>query len=182
MKCSREFKAVHHSGTRSMSEVRWIILHDEEAATARGAAAWFANPRSAGSAHVCVDDHECYRTLADNQIPWAAPGANTSGLHIEQAGFASWSKIQWLKRLKTLHRAATCAARWSLAYNIPLEMLSPSELKMGRRGVAGHVHCTAAFGGSHTDPGPNYPYGRFIRMAKRRRKAIRIARALRRKR
>lgn len=156
-----------------MSEVRWIILHDEEASTARGAAAWFANPDSAGSAHVCVDDKECYRTLLDNQIPWAAPGANTSGLHIEQAGFAKWTRMQWLKRYATLHRAAVIAARWSKQYDIPLQLLTPGELKMGRRGVAGHVHCTAAFGGSHTDPGPNYPYGRFLRMARRRKRFVR---------
>src|SRR4029453_1456329 len=62
--CSREFyKAAHSSGTRRLSEIIWIVLHDEEAATARSAAAWFQNPRSGGSAHLCVDDNECYRCL-----------------------------------------------------------------------------------------------------------------------
>jgi hypothetical protein len=67
--CSREFyKAAHSSGTRRLREIIWIVLHDEEAATARAAAAWFQNPRSGGSAHLCVDDNECYRCLAGGEL------------------------------------------------------------------------------------------------------------------
>src|SRR5947207_8384461 len=43
--CSREFlPAYHTSGTRPLSDVRWIVLHDEEAPTARSAAEYFKSP------------------------------------------------------------------------------------------------------------------------------------------
>lgn len=151
-------------------------MHDEEAPTALSAAAWFANPKSAGSAHVCVDDKECYRTLPDMMIPWAAPGANTQGLHIEQAGWASWSRMMWLKHLLTLHRAAMIAARWSIHYDIPLRFLHAPELKAGEKGVTTHAECTKAFGGTHTDPGPEWPQGRFMRMARRRKRVLKLRR------
>ena len=66
--CSRRFHAVHTSGTRDTKIVRWIVLHDTESASAQSAAAWFANPNSQGSAHLCVDDEICYRTLRNDEI------------------------------------------------------------------------------------------------------------------
>src|SRR4029077_17905279 len=86
--------AYHSSGKRNTNDVHWIILHDEEAPTAKGSAAYFKSPNSGGSAHLCVDDDACYRCLLNADIPWgsaSAFGANTHGFHIEQAGYAKWS-------------------------------------------------------------------------------------------
>ena len=168
VRCSRQFTAVHSSGTRFANAIKWVILHDEEAATARSAAAWFQNPDSAGSAHLCVDDHECYRTLSDSVIPWAAPGANTNGLHIEMAGFAAWKKWQWLKHKRMLDRSADRVARWCVKYDIPPRFLNPGELAAGRKGISTHANVTKAFGGSHTDPGLFFPRRRFMRKVRRR--------------
>ena len=89
--CDRTYyKAVHHGGTRALSDILWIVLHDEESPTAKSAAAYFQTQASGGSAHLCVDDNECYRCLANEDIPWGAPGANTNGFHIEQAGMSSF--------------------------------------------------------------------------------------------
>ena len=93
--CSRRFRAVHTSGRRDPRRIRWIVLHDEEAKTAVAAAAWFTNPESQGSAHLCVDDVICFRTLDNADIAWGTPGANEDGFHIEQAGFARWSAVIW---------------------------------------------------------------------------------------
>lgn len=174
VRCSREFTATRQSGSRFASAIKWIILHDEEAPTARSAAAWFANPRACGnggpcgSAHLAMDDKECYRTLSDSIIPWAAPGANTNGLHIEMAGFAAWKKWQWLKHKRMLDRAADRVARWCVKYDIPPRFLSPSELKAGRKGISTHANVTKAFGGSHTDPGLFFPRRRFMRKVRAR--------------
>ena len=175
MACSREFHAVHSSGPRPLSVIKWVCIHDEEALTARGAATWFQNPASGGSAHKCVDDNECYRTLGDNMIPWAAANANLNGLHLEIAGFAAWPRTRWLKRIKSLRRAADAAARWCVEYDIPPHWLSPEDMHAGRKGLITHATVSAytikyGLQGDHThsDPGPNFPKKRFRRMVARR--------------
>lgn len=173
MACDRTYHAVHHSGPRRESDILWVIMHDEEADNARSAAAWFANPASGGSAHVCVDDSICYRTLDDLMIPWGASNANLNGLHIEQAGYAAWPRWRWIKRLKTLNRAARIAARWSLRYNIPVRWLGPADLHAKTKGFTDHAtvsRYTALYGlqgdRSHTDPGKGWPRKRFMRLVR----------------
>lgn len=150
------------SGYRPTSAIKWIIIHDTEGATAEGAAKWFANPDSRGSAHLIVDNDVCFRTLENDEIPWAAPGANAEGFHIEIAGFASWSKARWLLNLKRIRRAAYKTALHARAWHIPLVQLGPEGLKAGREGIASHNAVSKAFGGDHTDPGPNFPWSTFM--------------------
>ncbi|HXV35265.1 MAG TPA: N-acetylmuramoyl-L-alanine amidase [Gaiellaceae bacterium] len=162
-RCSRRHKAVRQSGTRLPSAVRLIVLHSTEGSTALGAATWFTNPASEGSAHLCVDERECYRPLPENVIPWGAPGANTDGLHIEIAGFAGYSRQEWLERKDGLRRAAFKAARLAAKYDIPIRLLSDSQLAQGKRGFTTHAQCSRVFGGSHSDPGLEFPLKRFMR-------------------
>jgi hypothetical protein len=176
MACSREFfPAVHSSGIRLKSSILWVCIHDEEALTARSAASWFKNPASAGSAHVCADDKECFRCLDDNTIPWAASNANTNGLHLELAGYAAWPRWRWIKRLRTLRRGAKITARWCKDNHIPATWLTPEDMHASRKGLITHATVSAytlkyGLGGdhSHTDPGPGFPKKRFKRMVKRR--------------
>lgn len=164
--CSRKYTAAHTSGVRPLSHVIWIILHSTEGDTAEGAAAWFQNPASAGSAHLVVDDTICYRTLLNVAIPWGAPGANERGFHIEQAGHASWTAEQWKQHDGTLRRAAFKTALHARLFKIPLRWIAADGLKRGHAGITTHADCTKAFGGSHTDPGGNYPKALFLRYAK----------------
>ena len=161
--CSREYTAAHHSGRRP-KPVLWIVLHSTEGDTAESAARWFANRKSAGSAHLVVDDTECFRTLPNNMVPWAAPGANEQGFHIEQAGFAHWSRAQWLRHSRTLERAAWKTALHCLVFGVPPTFARASDLRQHRPGVTTHAECTAAFGGDHSDPGGGWPRDEFIRL------------------
>lgn len=171
--CRREFyKAAHSSGTRRLREIIWVVLHDEEAATARSAAAWFQNPKSAGSAHLCVDDNECYRCLANEDIPWAARGANEKGFHIEQAGFARWSTVIWKRHVNTIRRAAYKAAVHCKQFDIPVRFVDAEGLKAGKSGITTHRQCSKAFGGHHTDPGPFYPRSMFMWFCRRYRREL----------
>jgi len=165
--CSRRFHAVHSSGRRDPRTIRWIVMHDEENASAAAAAAWFANPHSRGSAHLCVDDRECYRTLGNAQIPWGAPGANRFGFHIEQAGFARWSSAIWKSHLLTLRRGAYKAALHCHAFGIPPQFVSARGLRLGVKGITTHAECTKAFGGDHTDPGLFWPRRLFMSYVRR---------------
>lgn len=165
--CSRRFTAAHSSGTRPESAITLIVIHSTEGDTAAGAASWFANPESAGSAHLVVDDRECFRTLENTVIPWGAKGANTNGFHIEHAGFARWERQKWMSHEGTLRRGAFKAALHARRFGIPLRLLSADDLRRGRSGFVTHVTVTQVFGGTHTDPGEGFPLDRYMDLVKR---------------
>jgi hypothetical protein len=144
-------------------------LHDTEGDTAQGAAAYFGTAASGGSSNLVVDDHECFRVLDDLVIPWGAPPLNTSGFHIEQAGYAKWTRSDWLQHEATIERAAYKAALRCERFDIPARVLNVAQLRADfamhepHGGVVTHATISAAFGQSdHTDPGPNYPLGLFL--------------------
>lgn len=171
--CSRQFTARHSSGTRSLESIIWLVVHCTQGATARGAASWFANPASRGSAHVVVDGLECYRTLPNGLIPWGAPGANLRGWHLELAGFAEWTRAEWLRRRPMLERGAYKLALHGKRFGIPIRFLKDEELAGGRaRGVISHRQCSRVFGGSHTDPGASFPWDVFLGRARDYRKEL----------
>lgn len=165
--CSTRYRALRDSGTRSVRDIRFGIIHSTECAHAITAAAWFADPRSEGSAHVVVDARECYRTLAPSRIPWAAPSANAHGWHLEIAGYARWSSATWNAGPMLLERAAYKLAFHGHAYGFPMVRLTVGELRAGRRGIADHFTVTQAFGGTHHDVGPGFPWARFLTLARR---------------
>lgn len=169
--CSTRFRARRTSGTRRLAAISLGVVHCTQGPTALAAASWFANPRSQGSAHDVVDGNRCYRTLPPSVIPWGAPGANGRGWHLELAGFADWTRAQWLAHPALLNRGA-----YKLAWNgrglFPMVRLSRAELRAGARGVVDHKTCSAVFGGSHWDPGPNFPWDVFMTLARRYERAF----------
>jgi N-acetylmuramoyl-L-alanine amidase len=174
--CSREFfPAFHQSGRRHEGAIKWVVLHDEEAPTARSAARYFQNPGAGGSAHLCVDEKECYRCLDNNTIPWGASstfGANTHGFHIEQAGFAWWKPADWMRRKRTLERAAYKTALHLHRFGLPVQFVDARDLIHGREGVTTHAEVSRASRiqdpahkgkYTHSDPGRGYPMRWFMR-------------------
>jgi hypothetical protein len=181
--CDRTYTAAHNSGARTKADIQFVVIHDEEASTAESAAAYFANPNSAASTQLAVDDNICYRMLSDLTIPWGAPPLNRHGIHIEQAGFQSWSKARWLLHLRTIRRCAYKTATFCKAYDIPVRWLDVSTLARvgtapgkGKGGITSHRNVTLAFkdpaSQGHTDPGPNYPYSTFLWWARYYRKRV----------
>jgi hypothetical protein len=180
--CRLDYPAFHHSGNRMQASIRYIVLHATEGATAQGAASWFVNPASGGSANLVVDDDICFRCLNDFVIPWGAPPLNTNGIHIEQAGFSAWTRTEWLQHEHTIQRAAYKAARRCRAYKIPPRLLAtPAELIKDfgggpieggvpvhhgplEGGVVTHAVISAAYHETdHTDPGDGYPLDVFMK-------------------
>jgi len=167
--CLTTYRAVHNSGARPAKLIRYIVLHDTEGPTAKGAAEYFTNPASGGSANLVVDDNECYRVLDDLIIPWGAPPLNTSGFHIEQAGYATWLRSAWLAHAPMISRAAFKASLRCKWFKIPARVLNVAELRtdFARHepvgGIVTHATVSAAFGEStHTDPGHGYPIDVFL--------------------
>ena len=157
--CDPRFRAAHHGDEREPGTVFWIVLHDTEGGSAESVARFFARPptKDTGSAHLVVDDDACFRCLPNNVIPWAAPGANTHGFHIEQCGFAKWASSSWLLHRDTLRRAAYKTAYHAVLFNIPPVFRFAADLKRTEPGITTHREVSKAFGGTHSDPGPFWP-------------------------
>jgi len=166
--CSTQFKALARGGVRNTKNLRLIVLHSTEGSTAQGAAGWFANPASKGSTQIVVDNDHCYRTLPDDVVPYGSPGGRTNedGLHIEFAGFAKWTRAEWMLREAELLKGAAIVKHWCEKYGIPLVFLTAEDLKrdgLKARGITTHVAITDAFkAGSHTDPGKGFPLDWFM--------------------
>ena len=152
-----DYTALRTSGTRELSRIRLIVLHSAEALSAEAVGRWFADPRAQGSAHFGVDQDSIQRYLPLRAVPWGAPGVNSDGVHIEQCGYARWTRDGWLRRDEMLDRVAWLMAVLARRLDIPLRSLSDEELRRGERGVTTHRQCTLVYGGTHTDPGAGYP-------------------------
>lgn len=163
-------RAAHTSGRRDISQIHWIVLHDTEGGNARGVAQYFHSPSSGGSAHLVVDNEECWRCLDNEDIAWGAPGANTNGFHIEQCGFAAWTPEQWRANKATLLRAAYKTAFHCHKFKIPPTFVGAAGLKAGKKGVTTHAEVSLAFpnnAGNHHDPGTNWPRSYFMTAVRR---------------
>lgn len=152
---------------------RLIVIHDMEYPERSGAARWcaqfLANPARRASAHYCVDADEIAQGVHVDDIAWAAPGANSDGIQIELAGYASQEPASWddpYSRAE-LQLAAKLVAALCWAEQIPAVHLTVPQILAGQRGIVGHVDITRAYGRSdHTDPGPNFPWGRFLALVR----------------
>ena len=156
---------------RDPGVIDWIVIHTMEAPekphTARAVAEWFASDKSPkASAHYCIDDGEIIQCVSESVVAWGAPGANQKGIHLEHAGFASQIELDWddIYSRTVLENSAERAADICKRYQIPAVHLSVDELRQGMRGFCGHIDVTNAFNGGHghTDPGPNFPWDRYL--------------------
>ncbi|MDF5708860.1 MAG: N-acetylmuramoyl-L-alanine amidase [Nostoc sp. S4] len=152
-------------------EVRVIVIHTMEApekgTTAENVAKYFQNlpSNNKASAHLCIDNNSIVQCVLDNDVAYAAPGANHNGIQLELAGYSNQNRDDWFDEYSKalLENAANAAAQYCLKYNLPRKHLSNAELKAGKEGIIGHVQATEVFKLSdHTDPGENFPWDYFI--------------------
>lgn len=161
----RRIEADCNSGRRK-SAPTLIVLHSTEGPTAQSAVNTFVQPGAGGSTHVVVGEDGIFQGLDDEMVACGAPGANEQGLHIELAGYASWTQAQWLSRQKTLACAARIVGAWSSRYGIPLRFVDAEGLKAGQSGVTTHAEVSKAFRKTdHWDPGPNFPVDHLLALA-----------------
>jgi N-acetyl-anhydromuramyl-L-alanine amidase AmpD len=151
--------------------VRLVVVHSmespEKPGTALAVAKWFAGPSAPqASAHLCVDATDVIECVRQQDVAWAAPGANRDGYHVELAGRAAQTRDEWLDDLsgKTLYNASSAIALVCQAWEIPIRKLTLAEVKDGKtKGFCGHHDVSLAFGKSnHTDPGVSFPWDAFL--------------------
>ncbi|HET7459733.1 MAG TPA: N-acetylmuramoyl-L-alanine amidase [Longimicrobium sp.] len=151
--------------------VRVIVIHDmefpETANAAEVIAKDFANTSDPRSAHLCIDSDSIVQCVLDNNVAFAAPGANHDGIQIELAGFAKQTREQWLDPFGVLllDKAANATAQYCLKYGIPVRQLTNEQLADGEsKGIVGHRQVSLVFNKStHMDPGPNFPWDFFLK-------------------
>lgn len=163
-------EADRHGPARS-GRVRLVVIHTpewpESASGAEAVARYFANnpDKRDASCHITVDNDSIIQCVKDSFVAWAAPGANHDGIQIELTGFAGQSKEQWRDKfsLAALAIAADAVAQYLLKYNIPPIHLSDDQLRKGNLGIVGHDQVSRVYKKSdHSDPGPNFPWARFM--------------------
>lgn len=162
-------RARHFTKVEERRHVRLIVIHTMEAPegpqTAENVARYFATTATKASAHVCIDNNSVVQCVMDNNVAYAAPGANHDGIQIELAGYAEQTTKQWMDEfgVDMLNRAADVVAQYCLKYDIPVRRLTNIQLKNGVPGIIGHSQASEVFKKStHTDPGVQFPWTYFI--------------------
>ncbi|QNN99379.1 lysin A, N-acetylmuramoyl-L-alanine amidase domain [Gordonia Phage Sephiroth] len=156
-----------HYGGR---DVDWVVIHTQEGnGRARDIIPFLCNPASEVSYNAVVDDVESVLVVPWDANPWAAMNANTRGDHLLSAGsFAKWSKAKWLEtdardgknENAQMDRLALLTAWRCKVRGIPPVYVG-GKGRPSKPGICGHVDF-GAWGGGHTDPGPNFPWIEFI--------------------
>jgi N-acetyl-anhydromuramyl-L-alanine amidase AmpD len=137
---------------------RYAVIHDTEGGTARSIEAFFARGGTGGTgAHVIVDDKECVQIAPLDALLWHCPGGNTNGVGFELCGYASLSNRQWIAKLRQRKLVANRVA-W-LCY------VNGWGLPRRGRNVFGHGDFPPP--NFHTDPGPHFPWARFMKRCRR---------------
>lgn len=150
-----------------------VVIHTmeiaERADAAESCAAWFRDPAAEVSAHYCVDADTVVQCVREQDIAWHARGGNATSIGIELAGYARQAARGWNDDYSraVLVRAAALTAEICERHRIPVRRLQARDLVARRRGVTGHVDVSEAFGKSdHWDPGPAFPWARFLRLVR----------------
>lgn len=147
-------------GPRSRTQVVIIHATDNPRSTAEGEAQYATHRADETSAHFYVDDHNAVQALRVDHIAWGALWhGNQISVQFELCGLSNHLSDA------TMRQAAPLVAEVCRRYGIPVRKISASQVRNGVRGICGHADITAAFPedhGTHTDPGPDFPWGRFI--------------------
>lgn len=159
--------------TRAGAEPRAItlvVLHSAEAPEKPGkaldVARWVASEDAPEvSFHYVVDAGQIVQCVREQDVAWAAPGANRQGVHVELVGYARQSPEDWADTYSAamLERAAGLVAVLCARYGIPVQALDALDLVHGKSGITVHAAVSTAFKRStHTDPGTSFPMDAFV--------------------
>lgn len=159
--------------------VTLVVLHTDEANerpdNAENVARFFAGQpkvppaKTGSSAHYCCDNNSIVSCVDETDVAWGAPHVNHNGVHIEQSGDASQRAAGWADEfsqtmIKT--QVAPLVADVCKRHGLPVKHLTNDELRRGAKGIIGHVQASTVFGGTHTDPGSDYPWPLLISKAR----------------
>lgn len=156
------------------TSVQVIVVHDtegsENATSAEDGAAYDQRRTDGTSTHYFHDQNSTVQcVLTADQAHAARANGNRIGIQHELCGVASQGAAGWADAASqgTLRQAAKQVARDCKKWNIPVRRLTSGQVAGGTKGICGHADITAAFpqdNGTHTDPGPTFPWVSFLAM------------------
>ena len=141
-----------------------IVLHGTVSPAVKGGArniaAYFRSSSAGGSAHYIVDPGEVVQSAYDDVIAWhAPPNRNSIGVEFCDPVGGPNGALPLSRWDDAAHRAelklgARLVAELCLAYNVPPVMLTPAQLRAGKRGICEHDDVSDAWHqSSHGDHG-----------------------------
>jgi N-acetyl-anhydromuramyl-L-alanine amidase AmpD len=131
--------------------------------------AWFDNPASQASSHIGIDGQgNTEQWVLSSRKALTIGAANSFTCNIEFVGRAAQSKKEWEE--EQIKQGARWAAYWGHKFKIPMDQGRVRNVNglcvCVDKGIIRHSDVTAAGFGSHTDPGHNFPFERFIDLSR----------------
>lgn len=161
-----------HSGKRTQTQM--LVVHSIESPLTNGYAVsmaknwlgkWYDGNGALieASSNIIVSPDTLVRSVHTDYAAWHASWANNLSVGYEQAGYAAFTRAQWLTDLgKTqIDRLAREMAQDAKLYGIPLQWLTRAQVNAiaaGDRTIKGLVTHAVIDPASRTDPGSGYPY------------------------
>jgi hypothetical protein len=118
------------------------------------------------SSHFYADQSAVIQSLDTVKDAWhaASQWGNRRAIAFELVGFNSSTEAYWKK---VIDRVAPVMAKVCDIHDIPVQSLSVAQAKAKNvRGFVTHYDMTQAWGGTHNDPGPNFPEAYLIAKVK----------------
>ena len=162
--------------------VQYVVIHSTEGSegvkSAEAGVAYDKVRTDGTSTHLFIDTDTALMEVRYTDTAHAARAkGNACGIQVELCGRAGQTNAQWhdAASLPMLRLAAREVAQICRDFGLPPRRLSVAEVRAayyapaGQRpkGICGHIDVTRAYpedGGSHTDPGANFPWQEFLAM------------------
>lgn len=113
------------------------------------------------SVHFAASDTMVYQYVDCNDTAYQCrnPG-NLRGIGVEMVGKSSWGRNEWLAHKRMFRNVATLCAAVSARYGLKCvpDLLTGAQLRTRNSGLSCHKDMSLTFQGTHTDPGPNFPW------------------------
>lgn len=173
----KELLSPNRDQGRQGKRILWIILHTTEG-NFTPSVNWLRNPASQASAHYVVGRDaasqpvQVVRLVPEGDTAWTAGnyGVNQASLNIEMVGYSRQNPPVEEEVLRT---TAELVADLCQRYQIPVQRVDRQGMLAGIPGIAGHVDvpdpADPRYGGGsgrHTDPGPFFPWERFLSLVR----------------
>lgn len=151
-----------------------IVIHTTEGSegklSAEDGAAYDRRRTDGTSTHFFIDSNTVVQTVyTDDEAHAARAHGNDIGIQMEVCGKAGQTASQWndAASADTLDQLVAICIDICLKFpgRFPVRRLTPAQVRAGKHGFCGHVDITHAFPedkGTHTDPGGNFPWSRFL--------------------
>lgn len=155
--------------SRDGTPITLIAIHTAEGATTAASLAHYLDgPDVEASYHKLVDDNQVLTYLSDEtQAAWAMLSGNHRSVQLCFTAFTAWPTSEWLAHDRMLRMGAAEVAKWCIRYTIPATHLTPTQVGADWWGICGHWDWTLGKrDGTHTDPGPNFPWDYFISLVR----------------